>query len=503
MMRVLGVAALLTILATAQEFRWLDGRGQPKTAKDPATIPAAEWKGVTVATSIAKAESGERLVTTCGLTLVLEGIQAPDVVSDGTILSYLGEAARDRAEALAKGKNVTIEFEGARRLPDGAFLGHVVFDDGTLLSSALLSEGMVRLCLEESARRHEDDLKSAQKKAQAGAVGVWARVPPPVPPLPKQFRGVGLGLYSQDDAFDYGTFVKEISEIGASHLLVSVPWLMENYQSPDMGPVAGRTASFKAIDRVCRQARERKLGIAFLPLVLLRTGTYEYWRGNIQPDPVWLWFRNYGRYMGRWADVSREHGVALLSVGSEFTTMERHTGSWRAVIANIRSRFAGALTYSANWDHLKEIKWWNDIDLVGMTAYHSLTTPEDKITEPTDAQLLDGWIPIRDRLVEFIKRDVGKPFFFTEVGYPSQDGCNHSPWNYFLAEDKPDPAEQAACFRAYFTAWKDAPPEFRGDFMWNWFRTDTKTDDHSYSIWKKPAYEIVKQAFAARKARER
>ena len=80
MMRVLGAAALLTILATAQEFRWLDGRGQPKTAKDPATIPAAEWKGVTVATSIAKAESGERLVTTCGLTIVLEGIQAPDVV---------------------------------------------------------------------------------------------------------------------------------------------------------------------------------------------------------------------------------------------------------------------------------------------------------------------------------------------------------------------------------------------------------------------------------------
>ncbi len=503
MHRVFCVLVLLVVSVVAQEFRWVDGRGQPKSTKDATKIPASEWKGVTATTKIVKAESGERLVTQEGLVVVLEGIQAPDPISDGTVISFLGSNARERAEALTKDKSVTLEFEGSRKLPDGAFLGHVVFDDSRLLSVMLLEEGLVRLAIEETARRHEVELQAAQKKAQAASAGVWGRVPPPIPALPKHFRGMGLGLYAQSDDFDYGPFIKEMAEIGSSHALISVPWLMEDYKSPDMRPVGGRSASWMAIDRVCKQARQQRLGIAFLPLVLLRTGTYEYWRGNIQPDPVWLWFRNYGRYMARWADVSREHGAALLSIGSEFTTMERHTGAWRAVIANVRSRFAGPLTYSANWDHLKEIRWWNDIDLVGMTAYHSLTNPDDKVLSPTDEQLLQGWIPIRDRLIEFIRRDVGKPFFFTEVGYPSQDGCNHSPWNYFLAEDKPDAAEQAACFNAYFKAWESAPPDFKGEFVWNWFRTDTKADDISYSIWKKPAYDVVKSAFARSKTKER
>ncbi|HYC76024.1 MAG TPA: thermonuclease family protein, partial [Planctomycetota bacterium] len=425
-----------------------------------------------------------------------EGIQAPEPVDDGTIVSFGGEAARARLDQLVREKPLVLEWEGDRVLYDGAYLCHAVDAEGKLLSEILLEEGLVRLCLEDFAMRHGDVLRAAQVRAQERKAGVWARPAGAAAPETGYYHGVALGMYAQDPEHDYGGFIREMKEFGASHVLLGVSWLMEDWRSNEIAPLKGRTPSWATIAKTSKQAREAGLGVAYLPLVLLRTGNEHYWRGNIQPTQLWMWFRNYGRYVARFADLARDHGASLLSVGSEYTTMERYTGPWKTVIANCRARTACRLTYSANWDHVHEVKFWNDLDVIGMTAYHSLTSKKD----PTVQEMTNGWAPIREKLLD-LQRELDLPFLFTEIGYPSQDGANTAPWNYYLDRNKPDPQEQSDCFEAFTRAWGDAPPQFQGFFIWEWWRNDDASDAHRYTLWKKPAYEVMKRWIAEHRER--
>lgn len=490
------VGCLVAGAVAAQEFSWTDAAGKARRTKDRKAIPTEEWSSVRSAARGLKALSGERFQIVEGAAIVLEGVQAPEVVDDGTPLSAGGEAARARLEQLVRDQDLRLEWEGDRVLYDGAFLCHVLNAEGRLLSEILLEEGLVRLALEDFAMRHAEALRAAQFRAQERKAGLWARPAGAAPPETGYYLGVGLGLYAQDADYDYGGFIKEIKDFGATHVLISVSWLMEDWRSNEMGPVKGRTPSWPCVTRTVRQAREAGLGVVFLPLVLLRTGTVDHWRGDIDPTKLWLWFRNYGRYINRFADLSREFGGSLLSVGSEFSSLEKHTGPWKAVIASVRGRCPTKLTYSANWDHLRVIKFWNDLDVAGMTAYHSLTTKND----PSVAELAAAWRPIRDKLLE-LRAEIDVEIFFTEVGYPSQDGANKDPWNYFINEDHVDVDEQADCFRAFTQVWDEAPPEFRGFFIWQWWRNGDQTDRKGYSIYEKPAYGVMKDWFAARRAK--
>jgi endonuclease YncB( thermonuclease family) len=495
------VLALVLAAASAQEFTWTeDAAGAPgakageRRTRDRKAVPSERWKDVRARVRGAKALSGERFQIAEGAVVVLEGVQAPEVVDDGTILSFGGETARARLEELIRDQDLDLEWEGDRILYDGAFLCHALNGEGKPIAEVLLEEGLVRLCLEDAAMRRGEALKAAQARGQEKKRGLWAKAAGEAAPDTGYYLGVGLGLYSQDADHDYSGFLKEIKEFGATHVLISVSWLMEDWRSNEIGPVKGRTPTWACVARTTRQARELGLGVIYLPLVLLRTGTVEYWRGNIDPTKLWLWFRNYGRYICRFADLSREHGASLLSVGSEFTTMERHTGAWKAIIGDVRGRCPTKLTYSANWDHLRVIKFWNDLDLASMTAYFSLT----KRNDPSVAELIEAWTPIRDKLME-LREELDIPIFFSEVGYPSQDGANKDPWNYFLNPEKVDVDEQADCFAAFVQTWEGAPASFQGFSIWQWWRNGDSTDRYSYSIWEKPAYAPMKDWFARKR----
>ena len=168
----------------------------------------------------------------------------------------------------------------------------------------------------------------------------------------------------------------------------------------------------------------------------------------------------------------------------------------------MRSRFDGKLTYSANWDHVDEIGFWDELDVVGMTAYFELTEKDG----PTVDELVAAWTPIKERLLGLQAR-VKKPILFTEVGYPAQTGANRQPWNYLLYRDsqktKPDEREQADCFRALFRTWTDAPRAFEGMYIWNWWRHEDPKSDLGYSVFGRSAHAVIKQHFAELAERER
>ena len=71
--------------------------------------------------------------------------------------------------------------------------------------------------------------------------------------------------------------------------------------------------------------------------------------------------------------AAREH-VAVLSVGSELSTLDgaRDRAAWADAIAEVRRVFHGALMYSGNWDHFRDVAVYDLVDVVGLCAYFAL-----------------------------------------------------------------------------------------------------------------------------------
>jgi hypothetical protein len=141
--------------------------------------------------------------------------------------------------------------------------------------------------------------------------------------------------------------------------------------------------------------------------------------------------------------------------------------------------------YSANWDHYEDIKFWDAVDQIGLTAYYRLT----ESYEPKLSELVAAWAKIRAQVLAW-QKTVNKPLVLTEVGYPSLDGAARSPWDYTTGKAM-DLEEQRLCFEAFRLTWQDVP-ELHGVYFWNWWGpTDGKNT--WYTPHGKPAMgEIMK-----------
>ncbi len=119
-----------------------------------------------------------------------------------------------------------------------------------------------------------------------------------------------------------------------------------------------------------------------------------------------------------------------------------------------------------------------------MTSYYPLSQRND----PVFAELLHTWQGLKKKILAF-KAQYPQKLIFTEVGYPSLDGGNVNPWNYF-AKAAVDLQEQALCYLAFMEAWKNSP-ELEGVFWWVWFDPGGPKDP-GFTPKGKPAEALLK-----------
>jgi hypothetical protein len=187
----------------------------------------------------------------------------------------------------------------------------------------------------------------------------------------------------------------------------------------------------------------------------------------------------------------------VLIIGSELVRTESKETQWRRLIREVRKVFSGRLSYSANWDHYRQIAWWDAVDIVGLTTYFDLT--DRGRNPPTLQNLLAAWQEIREEIVTWQQR-VNRPILFTEVGWPSMATGAQEPWNYYGAVDRPDHRLQARCFEAFFRTWFQQP-EMTGYLVWEWRNkpdheiTDPKklAADTGYIPAGKPAIDVIRK----------
>jgi hypothetical protein len=293
--------------------------------------------------------------------------------------------------------------------------------------------------------------------------------------------------------------IEEIADLGADTVLFSVNGYQEHVESTRISPSPDETPSDEDWLRIFAVARDRGLRIILMPKVLLSDPRGNAWRGKIQPTSWDEWFAQYRAFVMHFARLAELSDVEVFSVGSELITTEKFTDRWRSIVADVRSVYRGRLTYSANWDHYTGIRFWDDLDLIGMTTYHKLSDEPAPSLEALRAK----WLEIR-RDIEKWRKGVGKPLLFTEAGWCSQEGCSVEAWNYYRQEEATEAGrrEQRDCYQAFVDTWLDCP-KVGGILWWEWTPGNGGDGDYGYSPKNKPAEAVLRELFRRTSARRK
>jgi hypothetical protein len=195
--------------------------------------------------------------------------------------------------------------------------------------------------------------------------------------------------------------------------------------------------------------------------------------------------------------MAEAQGADILVVGVELrSTEQRQESRWRALVAEVRKRFRGKLTYSANWDDVAAVPWWDAVDYIGIQFYPPLAEEKGakqsslrtRVTEQLDT-------------IEAVSRRHQRPVLLTEVGYRAASDALIRPhaWPGRTGEVRFDPQVQALGYQVLLEAVRGRP-WVRGLYWWKWFTDpDTREEGRAgFSPRGKPAESILRAAYGGR-----
>jgi hypothetical protein len=306
-----------------------------------------------------------------------------------------------------------------------------------------------------------------------------------------QWRGHGYGTPSSAELLD------ELVRMGSSWVSLTPFGRIWSLQSTSirMDFEAPHLENRKALQRMVAQAHARGLKVLLIPHLWVETGG---WRGDIDPGSAEGWQayqRSYRDFVLSWAGLAQEAGADAFSIGVECKSWSgRYDDVWRSLIADVRARFSGLLTYSANWDEADGVTFWDALDLIGVNAFYPLAD------EPSAsfAQYLEGGRRARDRLAR-LSEALDMPAWFVEVGYTTRQDAAIKPWLWpdDMEQVIVDENEQARALAAVFDAFL-AEPWFAGFFVWRYYADlddISQEDAWGFSPHAKLAEPVLEQVF--------
>ncbi len=349
--------------------------------------------------------------------------------------------------------------------------------------------------------------------------------PPPAPPPPEEpaaaagaeawaerreggIRGVTLGPIesTRHPGKGYGTEASARALAEARAMGASWVSLTPFGRALDLRP-AGVDLTFetpfeenrRAVLATIAQAHALGLEVLLVPHLWVESGE---WRALIDPgtEEGWArWAASYRRFLLAWADVAREGGVEMLSVGVELRSWvtTRRAPSFLALIAEVRRAYGGLLTYSANWDDVDDTLVLGELDLIGVNAFYPLAEREGAGA----AELARGGREVAQKL-ERLARTYGKPILLTEIGYTTRRDPAVKPWEWpdAMKGVVADEEAQAEAYAALIAPFLDAR-WCAGFFVWRLYADPDDVSQEAewgFSPRGKLAELVMRDAFTAR-----
>ncbi|MFJ3230357.1 glycoside hydrolase family 113 [Streptomyces sp. NPDC086787] len=303
-------------------------------------------------------------------------------------------------------------------------------------------------------------------------------------------RGMTLPSWNRDDydSPDAPRYLRDIRATGARWVTLTPTWYQA--RATDSGPhTTEETADDASLRRIVERAHAAGLKVMIKPHVDL-PGDLD--RARIRPRDRGAWFTAYRRFITHYADLAADTDAEQLAVGTELAGVSGDTAPWTEVIKAVRDHYDGPLTYAANYDEYRHIRFWKALDVIGIDAYWPLTGKPS--ADP--AVLNRAWAPIRRELAEFSARQ-GRRILFTEAGYVSQSGSTTAPYSWTVSE-RPAPAEQAAAYRALLDSF-EGRSWWAGVCWWMWDDWPGSGETPArlaYTPHGKPAEQVLREKWA-------
>lgn len=308
-------------------------------------------------------------------------------------------------------------------------------------------------------------------------------------------RGMALGMYSGMPR-DLDRKLREVKALGVSHVSLVVSWSMDTVRSRTISPRKGWATPDDVLVKMIRRSKAMGLEVFLFPIIEVHQRSMGEWRGTITAPDWDDWWKQYTRFIMHYARISARAGVAMYSVGSELVSTEHDRKRWKVLITRVRSVYTGKLAYSANWDHYEPVRFWDLVDVTGLTAYYKIAEG----SYATEEWMTLQWRKIRKNLTRWSRHVSRRPFIFTEVGYPSRDGAAVEPWDY-TKDTTVDLEEQRRAFSAFVKAWRGSR-QLAGVFFWDWYG-DGGAKCRRYTPRGKPASRVIRRWFRTKKRLQR
>ncbi|WP_296618395.1 hypothetical protein [Marivirga sp.] len=220
------------------------------------------------------------------------------------------------------------------------------------------------------------------------------------------------------------------------------------------------------------------------------------WAGDLEfkTDSLWQVFEHrYTDYINTYARLADSLNVELYCIGTEMRKSTANRNEfWLNLISSTREDFSGKLTYAANWDEYSNIKFWSELDYIGIDAYFPLS--EEK--HPDKEELIAAWQQPKKEM-EKLSEQFHKEILFTEYGYESIEYNTMGHWK--LSKDTLDVnfENQKIAFEALFQSFE---PEtwWKGGFIWKWHLNRdglNKRTIKAYTPQNKPALKAIESEF--------
>ena len=194
-----------------------------------------------------------------------------------------------------------------------------------------------------------------------------------------------------------------------------------------VGRLRGVTPPFARVAALTRALRGARLRVRLVPLLDERALGHTY-RGTIAPRDRALWFASYGRLVARFASLARASGATGLTIGTELDSMSGDEASWLGVLAAVRARFAGDVSFAMNWPVVRDHAWpaWlAQVDRIGVDAWIPVPLPDTASPAQIAAQLGVAFAaPLADLRRAFPRQRV----VFAEAGLRGQPGSFRLPY---------------------------------------------------------------------------
>jgi hypothetical protein len=301
------------------------------------------------------------------------------------------------------------------------------------------------------------------------------------------YKGVAMQLQRVDWMNDYKKSVDEIVAIGADTVMFVVDARQENGKSNRIYLDLRMTPSTEQTAELIKYAKDKKLRVVLMPIVLLDAPLGNEWRGTITPLDWEDWFNSYREMISHYAYIAEDNHADVLVIGSELVSTQDKLNQWTRTINAVRKIYKGQITYSSNWDNYTQVPFWNQLDLIGMNSYWKLGHDKNASVN----EIMDNWRQIQRDVLAFTSRQ-GKPLLFLEVGWCSIENAASEPWDYTQSNLAIDLDLQKRLYEGFFKVWY-GNPNLGGFMVWNWEPGDGGENDKGYTPENKPAEKVLRE----------